>query len=363
LRDIRASNHLLLYGALANLATLDLRLCCYDLDLDLLRGRHRCRRAVPLPGLPLHRDHRSDRPQVMVGLLTTTDGLPIAHHVFPGNRADVSTLPGVVAEPLPALCRRRLTLVADRGARRALRELGRVRKSPPRSSRDSSHNALACRFVRRAAGPPPPRHELSTQGEKRSHVGVPEPHRRLPRPATDRCAVRASAAGRRRGALPPQDRGRLWRRRATRPSAHELRDDVHPFRASQTLPDRVRRAHPRPIPSRTSHPVRSEGPPLPGRSTWLAEGPEAVAEAVNPGGSDQPTPQAPSQVRPERVDGRRSQRRRRGCRRRRSAARVTPRRVRRPDASRAAPRSWPVRVVFQVLFQIAVQIAFQVDPS
>lgn len=45
------------------------------------------------------RDHRSDRPQVVVGLVTTRDGIPIAHHVFAGNTADdVSTLPGVLKD-------------------------------------------------------------------------------------------------------------------------------------------------------------------------------------------------------------------------------------------------------------------------
>ncbi len=39
------------------------------------------------------RDHRSDHPQVVIGLLTTAEGIPIAHHVLAGNTANVSTLP------------------------------------------------------------------------------------------------------------------------------------------------------------------------------------------------------------------------------------------------------------------------------
>jgi transposase len=103
------------YGVLANLANLDLRLCCYDLTSTYFEGDPRPSERFSSKAFGYSRDHRSDRPQVMVGLLTTTDGMPIAHHVFPGNTADVATLPGVVSD----LCRRfavsGLTLVADRG--------------------------------------------------------------------------------------------------------------------------------------------------------------------------------------------------------------------------------------------------------
>jgi Transposase DDE domain len=103
------------YGVLTNLANLDLRLCCYDLTSTYLEGDPRPSARFSSKAFGYSRDHRFDRPQVMVGLLTTTDGLPIAHHVFPGDTADVATLPGVAED----LCRRfavsGLTLVADRG--------------------------------------------------------------------------------------------------------------------------------------------------------------------------------------------------------------------------------------------------------
>jgi transposase len=51
-------------------------------------------RAFPSLAFGYSRDHGSDRPQIMIGLLVTSDGIPVAHHVFPGNAADVSTLPG-----------------------------------------------------------------------------------------------------------------------------------------------------------------------------------------------------------------------------------------------------------------------------
>ncbi len=51
----------------------------------------------------------------MIGLLVTSDGIPIAHHVFPGNTADRSTLPGVMEDFQVRFGVGRIALVADRG--------------------------------------------------------------------------------------------------------------------------------------------------------------------------------------------------------------------------------------------------------
>ena len=59
--------------------------------------------------------HRSDRPQVVIGLLCTGDGIPIAHHVFAGNTADVSTLPGVLEDLAKRFGVGKICVVADRG--------------------------------------------------------------------------------------------------------------------------------------------------------------------------------------------------------------------------------------------------------
>ncbi|MFN2505064.1 MAG: IS1634 family transposase [Acidimicrobiales bacterium] len=61
------------------------------------------------------RDHRGDRPQVVIGLLVTGDGIPIAHHVFAGNTADVSTLGGVLEDLQARFGVGAITMVADRG--------------------------------------------------------------------------------------------------------------------------------------------------------------------------------------------------------------------------------------------------------
>ena len=51
----------------------------------------------------------------MIGLLVTSDGIPIAHHVFSGNTADRSTLAQVMADLQARFGVGRIALVADRG--------------------------------------------------------------------------------------------------------------------------------------------------------------------------------------------------------------------------------------------------------
>jgi len=104
-----------LYSELCNLANLDLRLVCYDLTSSYFETVAVGRRAFPSLAFGYSRDHRSDRPQVVIGLLVTSDGIPIAHHVFPGNTADVSSLPGVMEDLKTRFGVGRIALVADRG--------------------------------------------------------------------------------------------------------------------------------------------------------------------------------------------------------------------------------------------------------
>ena len=104
-----------LYSELCNLANLDLRLVCYDLTSSYFETVAVGRRAFPSLAFGYSRDHRSDRPQIMIGLLVTSDGIPIAHHVFSGNTADVSTLPGVMEDLKSRFGVGRIALVADRG--------------------------------------------------------------------------------------------------------------------------------------------------------------------------------------------------------------------------------------------------------
>ncbi len=104
-----------LYSKLCNLANLDLRLVCYDLTSSYFETVAVGRKTFPSLAFGYSRDHRGDRPQVMIGLLVTSDGIPIAHHVFSGNTADVSTLPGVMEDLKVRFGVGKIALVADRG--------------------------------------------------------------------------------------------------------------------------------------------------------------------------------------------------------------------------------------------------------
>ena len=104
-----------LYDRLTDLTNLDLRLCCYDLTSTYFETDKKESPAFPSRRFGYSRDKRGDRPQVVIGLFVTGDGIPIAHHVFAGNTADVTTLPMVMADYEKRFCTGRIALVADRG--------------------------------------------------------------------------------------------------------------------------------------------------------------------------------------------------------------------------------------------------------
>jgi transposase len=104
-----------LFSELCNLTNLDLRLVCYDLTSTYFEGDEKTSDRFPSKAFGYSRDHRGDRPQIVIGLLVTSDGIPIAHHVFSGNTADRSTLPEVMADLQARFGVGRIALVADRG--------------------------------------------------------------------------------------------------------------------------------------------------------------------------------------------------------------------------------------------------------
>jgi len=103
------------YTELCNLANLDLRLVFYDLTSTYFEGEEKTSARFASKAFGYSRDHREDRPQVVIGLLVTSDGIPIAHHVFAGNTADRSTLAEVMADLQARFGVGRIALVADRG--------------------------------------------------------------------------------------------------------------------------------------------------------------------------------------------------------------------------------------------------------
>jgi hypothetical protein len=103
------------YSALCDLTNLDLRLVCYDLTSSDVEGDVAPSLRFPSKAFGYSRDKRGDRPQVVIGLLVTGDGIPIAHHVFAGNTNDGSTLPAVMEDLQRRFGVGRIALVADRG--------------------------------------------------------------------------------------------------------------------------------------------------------------------------------------------------------------------------------------------------------
>ncbi len=113
--DAKEATESQLYAALTDLTNLELRLVCYDLTSTYFEGSVRPSARFASQAFGYSRDHRSDRPQVVIGLLCTGDGIPIAHHVFAGNTSDVSTLPGVLGDLQERFGVGRICVVADRG--------------------------------------------------------------------------------------------------------------------------------------------------------------------------------------------------------------------------------------------------------
>ena len=113
--DVKAETEEHLFRRLCDLTNLGLRLVCYDLTSTYFEGSTRPSEGFPSRVFGYSRDRRGDRPQIVIGLLCTTDGIPIAHHVFPGNTSDVSTLPGVLDDLTERFAVGRICVVADRG--------------------------------------------------------------------------------------------------------------------------------------------------------------------------------------------------------------------------------------------------------
>ena len=61
------------------------------------------------------RDHREDRRQVVIGLVMTRRGIPLCHHVFPGNTVDKTTVTQTVSDLRRRFQLRRIIFVGDRG--------------------------------------------------------------------------------------------------------------------------------------------------------------------------------------------------------------------------------------------------------
>jgi transposase len=99
-----------LYLEMRNLFSIELDLVFYDITSSYFEGQGP-------PGLAERghsRDHRHDRPQIVIGLLMA-GGLPVAHHVFEGSTKDSTTVEGVLDDLLARFRIRKVLFVGDRG--------------------------------------------------------------------------------------------------------------------------------------------------------------------------------------------------------------------------------------------------------
>ncbi len=99
-----------IFYELRDLFNLRLNLVFYDLTSTYFEGQ-KC----PLAEFGYSRDHRSDTRQIVLGLLVTDEGLPIAHEIFKGNRADKTTLKQAIETTRKRFQIKRCIFVCDRG--------------------------------------------------------------------------------------------------------------------------------------------------------------------------------------------------------------------------------------------------------
>jgi len=85
-------------------------LMLYDVTSTYLEGQ-----CCELAKHGYSRDHRRDRPQLVVGLMCAADGCPIAVEVFEGNTADPATLSAQIEKLKQKFKLRRVVMVGDRG--------------------------------------------------------------------------------------------------------------------------------------------------------------------------------------------------------------------------------------------------------
>ena len=85
-------------------------LLLYDVTSTYLEGR-----CCELAQHGYSRDHRSDRPQIVIGLMCAADGCPVAVEVFEGNTADPVTLSAQIDKLKQRFQLQRVVMVGDRG--------------------------------------------------------------------------------------------------------------------------------------------------------------------------------------------------------------------------------------------------------
>ncbi len=108
--DWLASEQPFIETTLARRLLKDGALLLYDVTSTYLEGR-----CCELAQHGYSRDHRGDRPQLVIGLLCAGDGCPVAVEVFDGNTADPMTLAAQIDKLRQRFHLQRVVMVGDRG--------------------------------------------------------------------------------------------------------------------------------------------------------------------------------------------------------------------------------------------------------
>ena len=109
-----------LFAHIRNLFDLKLDLVFWDTTTTYFEGR-----GPQMAERGYSKDRRSDCQQLVIGVLMTQNGFPVAHQVFPGNMADIDTFRVCLQEVQSRFSIGRVILVADRGmvSRKLLTEI------------------------------------------------------------------------------------------------------------------------------------------------------------------------------------------------------------------------------------------------
>src|SRR5205823_5587461 len=99
-------------------------LLLYDVTSTYLQGR-----CCELAQHGYSRDHRSDRPQIVIALMCAADGCPVTIEVFEGNIADPVTLAAQIDKLKQRVKLQRIVMVGDRGVLTRARIEARVQRA------------------------------------------------------------------------------------------------------------------------------------------------------------------------------------------------------------------------------------------
>lgn len=110
LQDIKEPLEEALYLKIVDLFSLKLDIVFYDLTTTFFQGK-----GPNIARKGHSKDHRPDKRQILLGLLISKEGIPIAHEVFPGNFSEFNTIKDVIKSLKKRFKIDRCIFVCDKG--------------------------------------------------------------------------------------------------------------------------------------------------------------------------------------------------------------------------------------------------------